>query len=63
VRLDRGANAAGDAVIGASNSGVEVRVIPADEEGVIARHSYDLLQAVAGGLRDSAGSHGQVENR
>nr|WP_283776603.1 acetate/propionate family kinase [Stappia sp. WLB 29] len=42
VRLDPAANAAGAQVISAADSVVEVRVIPTDEEAMIAEHVRDL---------------------
>ena len=41
VELDAAANAGDEAVISASGSRVEVRVIPTDEEAMIARHTLD----------------------
>lgn len=43
VRLDPAANDAGAAVISAPDSGLEVRVIPTDEEAMIARHTLEAL--------------------
>ncbi len=45
IVLDPAANAAGNAVISDSASRVVVRVIPADEEMTIARHTRDLVEA------------------
>jgi acetate kinase len=47
ITLDRDANARHAAVISAPGSRVVVRVIPTDEEWMIARHSLDLLAAPA----------------
>jgi acetate kinase len=44
VRLDVAANAAGAGLISAADSTVEVRVIPTDEEAMIARHTRAVLQ-------------------
>lgn len=44
VVLDADANLRGDAVISAPSSRVEVRVIPTDEERMIAIHTADLLR-------------------
>ena len=43
LRVDQGANASGAACIGAADSAVAVRVIPTDEEAVIARHTRSVL--------------------
>ncbi len=43
VSLDRAANRAGAAVISAAQSRVKVFIVPTDEEGMIARHTLDLL--------------------
>ena len=43
VRIDAAANARGDAVISAPGSLVEVRVIPTDEEAMIARHTLETI--------------------
>jgi acetate kinase len=45
VALDEAANAAGAAVISAPGSRVAVRVIPADEEATIARHTLEVVGA------------------
>jgi acetate kinase len=45
VQLDAGANAGNSAVISASASRVEVRVIPTDEEAMIARHALEVIEA------------------
>ena len=45
VSLDAAANAAGAPVISAAGSRVEVRVIPADEEATIARHTLANIAA------------------
>jgi acetate kinase len=45
VRLDTAANARGEAVISASDSQVEVRVVPTNEEEMIARHTLEALGA------------------
>lgn len=44
VDLDADANLRGDAVISAPSSRVAVRVIPTDEERMIAIHAADLLR-------------------
>ena len=44
VRLDGAANAAGEALISTADSAVEVRVIPTDEEAMIARHTRTVLR-------------------
>ncbi|HEX5327686.1 MAG TPA: acetate/propionate family kinase [Acetobacteraceae bacterium] len=43
LRLDAAANARGDAVISAPGSPVEIRVMPTDEQAMIARHTLDLI--------------------
>ena len=43
VRIDAAANARGDAVISAPDSRVEVRVIPTNEEAMIARHTLETI--------------------
>jgi acetate kinase len=43
LRIDAAANARGDAVISAPDSRVEVRVIPTDEEAMIARHTLETI--------------------
>jgi acetate kinase len=43
VRIDAEANAAGDQIISAEDSRVEVRVLVTDEEGVIAGHVLDSI--------------------
>jgi acetate kinase len=43
IELDEAANAANSAVISAPNSRIAVRVIPTDEDLMIARHTSDLL--------------------
>jgi acetate kinase len=43
IRLDPGANASGVGEISAKDSEVRVRVVPADEEAVVARHTFHLL--------------------
>lgn len=45
---ERTANAAGQSRISTAGSRVPVRVIPTDEEPVIARHSVRLLDLVCG---------------
>ena len=45
VRLDAAANARGEAVVSAPDSQVEVRVIPTNEEEMIARHTLEALGA------------------
>jgi len=45
VRLDDAANAANAAVISTAESAVEVRVIPTDEEKMIARHALGVIGA------------------
>ena len=45
VRLDTAANARGEAVISAPDSRVEVRVVPTNEEEMIARHTLEALGA------------------
>ena len=47
LRLDETANAAGAGLISAVDSAIEVRVIPADEEAMIARHTRAILRRVA----------------
>lgn len=47
VACDEGANARGEARIGAAGSPVEVRVIPTDEEIVLARHALAVLAGPA----------------
>jgi acetate kinase len=44
VRLDPAANAAGAGLISTADSPVEIRVIPTDEEAMIARHTRAVLQ-------------------
>jgi acetate kinase len=44
VRLDGGANAAGAGLISAADSTIEIRVIPTDEEAMIARHTRAILR-------------------
>ena len=44
VRLDPAANLAGHGVISASDSRVAVLVVPTDEEAMIARHSWDVVE-------------------
>ena len=46
VELSPEANAGNEAIISAVTSRVEVRVIPTDEEAMIARHCWALLQRV-----------------
>ena len=46
VRLDPGANAANAMRISASDSAVDVLVIPTDEEAVIARHTREVIRTV-----------------
>jgi acetate kinase len=43
VRIDAAANARGEGVISAPNSRVEVRVIPTNEEAMIARHTVETI--------------------
>lgn len=43
LELDDAANARGDPVISTADSRIQVRVIPTDEEVMIARHTRDLL--------------------
>lgn len=43
VRLDSDANARNQLVLAAADSSVGIWIIPADEEGVIARHTFSLL--------------------
>src|SRR5437868_1772938 len=43
IRLDPGRNARSEPVITADGSRVSVRVIPTDEEGVVARHTARLI--------------------
>lgn len=45
VELDSKCNAAGASIISADGSGVRVRVIPANETLMVARHSWDVLFA------------------
>lgn len=45
VRLDDAANAADAAVISTADSPVEVRVIPTDEEKMIARHALSVIRS------------------
>jgi acetate kinase len=45
IRLDAAANARTEAVISAPDSRIEVRVIPTDEEAMIARHTLEVLDA------------------
>ena len=45
VRLDEAANTAGAALVSMPGSPVEVRVIPTDEEAVIARHTRAVMAA------------------
>jgi acetate kinase len=47
VRLDAASNAASAPCISADDSKVQVLVIPANEEATIARHTLELLKAVA----------------
>jgi acetate kinase len=44
IRLDAAANAAGAACISAPDSAVEVRVMPTDEEAMIAHHTEEVLR-------------------
>jgi acetate kinase len=44
VELDKDANARGAEIISAAQSRVSVRVIPTDEEAMIARHTFDLVR-------------------
>lgn len=44
VRLDAAANARGDAVISAPDSAVVVRIVATDEEWMIARQVFDILE-------------------
>ena len=46
VRLDASANAANAGLISTEDSAAEVRVIPTDEEAMIARHTRAILQEV-----------------
>ncbi len=48
VRLDDAANAAGAGLVSLPDSPVEVRVIPTDEEAMIARHTRAAVTAAAG---------------
>ena len=43
VRLDSDANARNQLVLAAADSSVGIWIIPADEEGVIARQTFSLL--------------------
>jgi acetate kinase len=45
IRVDAGANAAGEQLISAPDSRVQVRVMPTHEGAMIAQHSFELLQA------------------
>jgi acetate kinase len=45
VRVDTARNAANAAVISAEDSPVTIRVMPSDEDRMIARHTYHLMQA------------------
>ena len=45
VRLDETANEAGERRISAANSGVDVFVIPTDEDLMVARHTLSVLDA------------------
>jgi acetate kinase len=47
LRLDDTANAAGAGLISAADSAIEVRVIPTDEEAMIARHTRAVLRGEA----------------
>jgi acetate kinase len=51
VELDAAANEKNATLISAGQSRVAVRVIPTDEEAMIARHTLDTLHASNGGLR------------
>ena len=44
LKLSPEANDANEPAISAPDSTIEVRIIPTDEELMIARHSYDLLK-------------------
>jgi len=44
VSLDRAANRANAPQISSEQSRVKVFIVPADEEGMIARHTLDLLE-------------------
>ena len=44
VRLEAGRNASGAPGISAGGSAVRVRIIPADEEAVVARHTFHLVR-------------------
>ncbi|HEY9085860.1 MAG TPA: hypothetical protein VIN40_08025 [Candidatus Tyrphobacter sp.] len=44
LQLDEGANARGDAMISSKESGVEVRIVPANENAMIARHVWTVLE-------------------
>ena len=46
IRLDETANALNATRISASNSAVEVLVIPTDEESVIARHTEETIRSI-----------------
>ena len=46
VTLDEAANAAGAPLISTADSKVEVRIIPTDEEAMIAHHTRDVLQGI-----------------
>lgn len=54
IALDEAANAAGAEIISARGSGVVVRVIPADEELTIARHTLEVLDPSPVGRLESA---------
>ena len=45
IRVDGSANAAGEQLISAPDSRVQVRVMPTHEGAMIAQHSFELLQA------------------
>ncbi len=51
IEIDDALNAAGAATISTASSQVRVRVIPTDENAVIARLSYDALRGPDGGRR------------
>jgi acetate kinase len=55
VELDRPANVRGEPIISSAQSRVAVRIIPTDEEAMIARHTLDTI-AAASPAKDGAGN-------